>query len=145
MPGKIAVANDHAGLVLKAPLIRLIGAIGWEFENHGTDTAERVDYPDYASCIVQQVASAQARYGLLLCGTGVGMAIAANRSSAIRAVVCSEPFSARMARAHNDANVLCLGARVVTPERGCEILRAFLETDYEGGRHAARVAKLGLP
>jgi ribose 5-phosphate isomerase B len=141
-PGSIIVACDHAGLPLKRELLGALDELGWKAEDLGTNETSSVDYPDYAHQVAQAIASGRHTLGLLVCGSGVGMSIAANRHPGIRAVVCSEPYSAAMARRHNDANVLCLGARVVGGGLGRDILEAFLEQHFEGGRHARRVEKI---
>jgi len=139
---RIAVGADHAGFELKRHLAERLSAAGHEVLDHGTDSAESTDYPDFAHRVAASVASGQAERGLLVCGTGVGMAIGANRHRGVRAVSCSESFTARMSRRHNDANVLCIGSRVVGAAVAEDILEAFLATEFEGGRHARRVAKL---
>jgi len=142
--GSIAVGSDHAGLPLKSEIVAALGELGRTFEDFGTFEPTSVDYPDYAQRVAQAVLAGKHRFGILLCGTGVGISIAANRHAGIRAVVCSEPYSAAMARRHNDANVLCMGARVVGPGLGRDILEAFLAMDFEGGRHQRRVEKIEL-
>lgn len=142
MPDSIVVACDHAGLPLKEELLVALRERGIEVEDLGTHDAASVDYPDYAHRASKLVAEGKHRLGVLICGSGVGMAIAANKHPGIRAVVCSEPYSAAMARRHNDANVLCMGARVVGPGLAMEILEAFLAQAFEGGRHSRRVDKL---
>lgn len=137
-----AVASDHAGLELKRNLITELTRRGREVRDFGTDSGDSCDYPDFAHALAAAIESGEVEAGLLVCGTGVGMSIAANRHAGIRAVVCSEPLSARMSRRHNDANVLCLGARVVGQDTALDILDAFLTAEYEAGRHAKRVAKI---
>ncbi len=139
---RIIVGGDHAGLGLKRALVELLTERGYTVEDIGTHDECATDYPDYARRVASAVANGDAPLGLLVCGTGVGMSIAANRHPGVRAVVCSEPFSASMARKHNDANVLCLGSRVVGAGLASEILDVFLATEFEGGRHARRVAKI---
>ncbi len=141
----VALGADHAGFHLKDALKDRLQRRGHPVRDVGTHGPESVDYPDYAAEVARLLTSGDCSLGLLVCGTGVGMSIAANRFPEVRAVVCSEPYSARMARAHNDANVLCLGARVVGEGLADEILDAFLEASFEGGRHARRVAKLTHP
>jgi ribose 5-phosphate isomerase B len=140
--GKLALGADHAGFALKEQLKPLLAQLGRAFEDLGTHDERSCDYPDFAHAVAGGVAQGRYALGLLVCGTGIGMSIAANRHPGVRAALCSEPFSARMARAHNDANLLCLGARVVGLGLAQEIVRAFLAADFEAGRHAARVAKL---
>lgn len=136
---RYAVGCDHAGLPLKASLVAELEARGHVVLDLGTDSAESVDYPLYATAVSRAVKAGEADNGLLLCGTGLGMALTANRFAGIRAVTVSEPFSARMARRHNDANVLCMGARVVGAGTALEILAAWLGEEFEGGRHQRRV------
>ena len=138
----IGIACDHAGLELKRALSEELARRGIEVRDFGTHSSDSCDYPDFAHALCGAVAKGEIERGVLVCGTGVGMSIAANRHPAIRAVVCSEPLSARMSRRHNDANVLCLGARVVGPDTAVDILEAFLTATYEAGRHARRVAKI---
>lgn len=142
---RYVVGCDHAGLPLKAPLIAELEMRGHEVNNIGTDSADGVDYPRYAAAAAAAVRDGQADRGILICGTGLGMALTANRFDGVRAVTVSEPFSARMARAHNDANVLCIGARVVGPGLAVEILGAWLDQEFEGGRHQARVDMMMRP
>ena len=139
--GRIFVGSDHAGFALKVDLVPALESMGYEVEDIGTRDTESVDYPDFAHEVARKVASG-AGLGILICGTGVGMAMAANRHPGVRAAVVSDTFSARMTRKHNDANVLCLGARVVGPGLAEDIVRAFLDAEYEGGRHARRVDKI---
>ncbi|MEZ4598153.1 MAG: ribose 5-phosphate isomerase B [Chloroflexota bacterium] len=139
---KIAVGADHAGFELKGSLRAMLEAAGHEVVDCGTSSAESVDYPDFAAAVATRVAAGEAERGLLVCGTGVGMAIGANRHRGVRAVAAVDLFTVRLARAHNDANLLALGARIVAPPLAQALLEAFLETPFEGGRHARRVAKL---
>lgn len=143
-PLRLAVASDHAGLPLKLSLAPLLSRMQVDFEDLGTHTEASVDYPDFAHALARAIAERRHQAGILVCGTGLGMSMAANRHGEIRAAVCTDPYSARMARRHNDANVLCLGARVVGVGLAEEIVEAFLCTSFEGGRHAGRVAKLNL-
>ena len=136
---RYAVACDHAGLPLKPVLVAELQAQRHLVQDYGTDSAEPVDYPLYAAKVARAVEEGRADMGLLICGTGTGMALAANKAAAIRAVSVSDCFSARMAREHNDANILCLGARVLGPGAAVEVLRAWLAADFQGGRHARRV------
>ncbi len=142
MSKNIGVASDHAGLELKKLLVAELEKRGLEVTDFGTHTAASCDYPDFAHALASAVEAQTVSRGLLVCGTGVGMSIAANRHPGVRAVVCSEPLSAKMSRKHNDANVLCLGARVIGPDTAVEILDAFLTAEFEGGRHAGRVSKI---
>ena len=139
---RMGVASDHAGLELKRALLTELEKRGIEVQDFGTDSAASCDYPDFAHALANALEAGTVSRGLLVCGTGVGMSIAANRHAGVRAVVCSEPLSAKMSRRHNDANVLCLGARVVGQDTALDILEAFLGAEFEGGRHAGRVAKI---
>jgi ribose 5-phosphate isomerase B len=139
---KVAVASDHAGLGLKKELLAALEARGAERLDLGAYSGESVDYPDFASEVARKVTAGEARFGVLVCGTGIGMSIVANKHHGIRAALCTTEFEARMARAHNDANVLCLGERVVGAGLARSILEAFLETAFEGGRHEKRVKKI---
>ena len=141
--GIIAVAADHAGFELKEILKRQLADWGFEVLDLGTDSMASVDYPDFGRRMAVAIAGGKAGRGLIVCGTGIGISIAANRDPAVRAALCHDVTTARLARAHNDANVLALGARIVGTEVAREALRAFLDTDFEGGRHQGRVAKLG--
>lgn len=142
MTKPIGVASDHAGLELKRQLVAELAQRGIPVQDFGTTTGDSCDYPDFAHAVGYALTRGDVARAILVCGTGVGMSIAANRHAAVRAVVCSEPLSARMARQHNDANVLCIGARVVGLGTAIDILDAFLGASFEGGRHAARVAKI---
>jgi ribose 5-phosphate isomerase B len=141
---KLAIGSDHAGLELKQVLVKELEQRGISLRDYGTDSVASCDYPDFAHALANAIAKGEHERGILVCGTGVGMSIAVNRHRGIRAVVCSEPFSARAARQHNDANVLCLGARVIGVGTALEIVEAFLRSEFEGGRHAGRVAKIEL-
>ena len=135
---KIAIGADHAGYRLKEHLIAH-GLSQHQVLDVGTHSEESTDYPIYAFRVARLVASGEADLGVLICGTGIGMAMAASRVAGIRAALCTTEYMARMARAHNDANVLCLGGRVLGPDQALAILQAFLATQFEGGRHARRV------
>jgi len=139
---KIWLASDHAGLSLRAALQVHLAAQGHDVVDLGPHERASVDYPDFARTACEQVLSAPGGVGVLVCGTGIGMSMAANRIPGIRAALCTSEFEARATRSHNDANVLCLGERVVGVGVALAILDAFLATPFEGGRHAARVAKL---
>ncbi len=138
----IAIASDHAGYDLKALLVPELKSLGFEALDLGTDSRDSVDYPDYADAVARAIEMGRVNRGVIVCGTGLGIAIAANRHRWIRASVCHDATTARLARQHNDANVLALGARVVGFEVARDCLRAFLTTEFEGGRHARRVAKM---
>ena len=139
---RVAVGADHAGYQLKAELVAVLRELGHTVEDLGANGPESVDYPDFGHAVARRLESKEADLGLLVCGTGIGMSMSANRHRGVRAVVCSEPFSARMSREHNDANVLCMGARVVGVGLARDILVAFLDGRFGGGRHVPRVAKI---
>jgi ribose 5-phosphate isomerase B len=140
----IGVGCDHAALDLKRSLVAELERRGLTVRDFGTNSADSCDYPDFAHALAEALERGEIARGLLVCGTGVGMSIAANRHPGVRAVVCSEPLSARMSRQHNDANVLCIGARVIGAGTALDVLDAFLSASFEGGRHAGRVAKINL-
>lgn len=139
----IAIASDHAGFEYKDVLKRQLTEWGFDVLDLGTDSTASVDYPDFGRRLAKAVAEGKVRRGVIVCGTGIGISIAANREPAVRAALCHDVTTARLARMHNDANVLALGARTTGIEVARETLRAFLDTEFEGGRHAGRVAKLG--
>ena len=140
---RVVIGSDHAGFRLKESLKKALADWGHEIDDVGTHTLDSVDYPDFAAAVGYKVAGAGAgTLGVILCGSGIGVSIAANKVKGIRAARCEEPYSAKMARQHNDANVLCMGERVVGAGVAEMTLKLFLETPFEGGRHAARVAKL---
>ncbi len=139
---QLVFGSDHGGFGLKQDLIRMLDGSVHEVIDCGVHSTESVDYPDIAEKVCQQVLQTPGSLGVLLCGTGLGMSMAANKISGIRAALCAETFSARMARMHNDANVLCLGARVIGVELAKEVLDAFLAASFEGGRHEFRVQKI---
>ncbi|HEY8256251.1 MAG TPA: ribose 5-phosphate isomerase B [Gemmatimonadales bacterium] len=138
----IPIGSDHAGFELKERLVTELRARGYEPLDIGTHEPASVDYPDYAHDVAGRVERHEAARGVLLCGTGLGMAYAANRHHGVRAAVAWSPEVARLARSHNDANVLVLPARFVSEGEGVDILRAWLDTEFEGGRHSRRVAKI---
>src|ERR1041385_1005642 len=133
---RIAIGSDHVGYPLKGEIKKYLDELGYTYQDFGTLSAERTDYPLYAKGVTSAVSSGSADLGILICGTGVGMSITANKVKGIRAVVCSEPYSAMLSRQHNNTNVLALGARVVGLELARMILKAWLEAEFEGGRHA---------
>lgn len=140
---RVVIASDHAGVALKTTLRELLHAEGHQVTDLGTHSEESCDYPDYATLAAEHLVRGEADRGVLICGTGVGMAISANKVRGIRAASVSEPVSAALARSHNDANVVCIGARIVGPEMAVEIVRTFLNTPFSNGeRHARRVAKI---
>jgi len=142
MAERVIAGSDHAGLGLRAEVVKTAKACGYEVEDLGPFTSESVDYPDYAVKVAEAVAAGRAKAGILVCGTGIGISMAANKMPGIRAAVCRSEYEARMARAHNDANVLCLGDRVTGHGLGAAIVEVFLATPFEGGRHARRVEKI---
>lgn len=139
---KVALGSDHAGLALKELIKEHLEAKGIQTTDFGTFCENSVDYPDIALPLAEAVASGEPPRGILICGTGIGMAIAANKYPGIRAALCGDSFSARCAREHNDANILSLGARVIGPGPALEIVDAFLESPFQGGRHSNRLEKL---
>ena len=141
-PFTIALGADHAGFALKQAVAAHLRAAGHAVHDFGTASPDRVDYPDYAHPVCTAIIGGTVRFGVLICGTGVGMAIAANRHPEIRCAQAAEATTARLTRAHNDANVLALGGRLIGEEAAFDILRVFLSTPYEGGRHDQRIAKL---
>ena len=142
MADRVIFGSDHAGLALRAEAVKVAQAAGLEAEDLGPFSGESVDYPDYARQVAEAVVAGRARLGVLVCGTGIGMSIAANKVRGVRAAHCTTEFEARMARAHNDANVLSIGARIVAAPLAEEILALFLAAPFEGGRHARRVEKM---
>ena len=143
MPGgAIAVASDHAGFDLKEILKRDLQEAGLEVFDLGTNSSQSVDYPDFGIAMADAVASGKAARGVLVCGTGIGISMAANRNPKVRAALVHDVTSARLSRLHNDANVVAFGQRLIGTETAREALKVFLDTEFEGGRHANRVAKL---
>jgi len=140
---KIAIGSDHAGVDARRRMMEVLRGLGHGVMDLGPAGTESVDYPDYAAAVARAVAAGEADRGVLICGTGIGMSIAANKVRGVRAAAVSDEFAAEMSRRHNDANVLCLGARLSTPEKMERMVRIFLEAAFEGGRHSGRVAKIG--
>jgi len=138
----IVIASDHAGVDLKARIVELIGEIGHDVRDLGPADTTSVDYPDFAHAVARAVETGEAERGILVCGTGIGMSLAANRHPLVRAALCHDAFTAEMARRHNDANVLCIGSRSTGPGVAEQMVRIFLETSFEGGRHRRRVEKI---
>ena len=136
---KIAIGNDHVAVDMKKHIVSYLENKGYTLVNFGTDTAERADYPLYGKAVAEAVASGECDLGILICGTGIGISLAANKVKGIRAAVCSEAYSAALTRRHNNANIIAFGARVVGTATAETIVDAFLEAEFEGGRHAARV------
>lgn len=143
MPTAIAVGSDHAGFEYKQMIASHLSERGYAILDLGTDNTERVDYPDFGKAVGQAVASGSARFGVAVCGSGIGICIAANKVGGIRAATVHDVTSARLAREHNDANVMCVGQRFLGPQVVLDCVDAFLDAEFQGGRHTARVAKLG--
>ena len=139
---KIAIACDHGGYELKCDIIKHLTARGFEICDFGCDSTKSVDYPDYALPASQAVARGECDLGILICGTGIGMSLCANKVKGIRAACCSDTFSARMTRMHNNSNILCFGARVVGLGLATDMVDLFLDTEFEGERHNARIEKM---
>ena len=142
MVNKIIIGSDHAGLSLKLKVIEHLESRGVEVVDVGTHTSDSCNYPDYATALCKKIQSGEAELGILICGTGIGMSMAANKHNGIRAACCSDNFSARMTRMHNNANVLCMGEIVVGAGLACDLADLFIDTEYLGGRHEARVQML---
>lgn len=138
----IAIGNDHTAVELKKEIIGLLEEMGLEYKDFGVNDTTSVDYPLYAYRTARAVSKGECELGIVLCGTGLGVSIAANKVPGARCALCAEPYSALMARQHNDANVLAMGARVIGPELAKMVARTFLEGAFEGGRHARRVEML---
>ena len=136
---KIGIGCDHVGYELKGKVTEHLRELGYEVVDFGTNSSERTDYPIYGEAVARAVVSGACEKGILICGTGIGMSIAANKIPGIRASVCADEFSTRYTRLHNDANVLCLGARVIGSGLALELADIFLETGFEGGRHQRRL------
>ena len=136
---KIAIGNDHAALELKNHIVDYLVKEGHEVVNFGTDTPACTDYPIYGARVAHAVANGECERGVVICGTGIGISISANKVKGIRCALCSEPVSAKLTRQHNDANVLAMGARIIGPAMAEEIVHTFLTTEFEGGRHSRRV------
>ena len=136
---KIAIGNDHTAVELKNHIKEFLENKGYDVTDFGTSSGERTDYPIYGYKVARSVANKEFDFGILICGTGIGISLAANKVKGIRAAVCSEPYSARLTRAHNNANIIAFGARVVGPSMAEMIVEEFLTTEYEGGRHQKRI------
>lgn len=136
----LAIGSDHGGFELKKYIISHLREQGIKVEDYGSYDGSPVDYPEIALKVTSAITSGKAKLGILVCGTGIGMSMAANKVKGIRAAACSETFSAKYTRMHNDANVLCLGGRVIGPGVACELADLFINTPFEGGRHERRVA-----
>jgi ribose 5-phosphate isomerase B len=136
---KVAIGCDHGGLDLKDTVKSVLIELGHEIDDQGCNSSESVDYPNFANAVSSLVKDGNCERGILICGTGIGMSMVANRIPGIRAALCHEMFSARMSREHNDANILCLGARVIGQGLAAEIVRTWMTTDFAGGRHQRRI------
>lgn len=136
----IGIGSDHGGFPLKEEIKKHLDEIGVAYKDYGTDTPESCDYPIYAEAVARAVVSGEVEKGILICGTGIGISIAANKVKGIRAALCGDCYSAEYTRRHNDANILTMGARVTGGGLACKIVDTFLTTEFEGGRHARRVA-----
>ena len=139
---KIAIGSDHAGFKLKEEIKNYLEEKNIEVDDCGTYSDERCAYPDFGHKVGHKVANKDANFGIVICGSGIGISISANKVKNIRAALCSEPVSARLARNHNDANILAMGARLIGPDMAKAIVDAFLKADFEGGRHINRVNKI---
>lgn len=139
---KVAIGSDHGGLQIKEEIKALMDELGIEYEDVGCECTDSVDYPDYALPVCEKVVSNEVDRGILICGTGIGMSIAANKVKGIRCALAHDTFSAKATREHNDTNVLAMGERVVGPGLARDIAKVWLETEFEGGRHARRVDKV---
>ena len=140
----IAIGSDHGGFRLKEEIKNLLTELGREYRDFGTHSPASVDYPDIAASVARSVASGECERGILICGTGIGISIAANKVRGIRAALCGDEFSAQMAREHNDANILALGERVTGPGLARAIVAKWLTSEFAGGRHAQRLCKIGV-
>lgn len=139
---KVAIASDHGGIRIREEIKTLLEEMGLEYEDFGCNCEGSVDYPDYAVPVAERVASGEFDRGILICGTGIGMSISANKVKGIRCALVHDLFSAKMTRLHNNSNVLAMGERVIGPGLAREIARTWLETEFEGGRHAKRIDKI---
>jgi len=141
---KIAIGCDHAGLELKNEIIKLLSGLGIDCIDYGTNTPESVDYPDFGEKVSEAVSSGEIERGILICGTGIGMSIVANKFPGIRASLCNDLFTAQMSRRHNDANVLVIGGKIVGKDLAKEIVKTWVNTPFDGSRHANRLKKITL-
>ncbi|WP_339161089.1 ribose 5-phosphate isomerase B [Siminovitchia sp. FSL H7-0308] len=139
---KVAIASDHGGILIRKEIIKVMEELNIEYEDFGCGDESSVDYPDFAVPVAEKVASGEFDRGILVCGTGIGMSIAANKVKGIRCALVHDVFSARMTRLHNDTNVLAMGERVIGPGLAREIAKVWLETEFEGGRHTRRIQKI---
>lgn len=138
----IAIGSDHAGYLLKADIIKHLKDKGLEVKDFGTNGPESVDYPDFGQAVAEAVSSGECDKGIIICGTGIGISIAANKVPGIRAALCTDSYMAKMTRQHNDANILAIGERVIGPGLALDIIDTWLETEFLGGRHQNRVSKI---
>ncbi len=138
----IVIASDHGGLDMKRAICDLLTQKGVAFKNLGTDSGDSVDYPDYAAKVASAIVSGDAKEGILVCGTGIGMSIAANKFPGIRAALVHDEFTAQMSREHNNANILVMGGRILSEDVGKKLVEIWLDSDYEGGRHQNRLDKI---
>lgn len=138
----IAIGSDHAGYLLKADIIKFVNDKGFEVKDFGTNGPESVDYPDFGQAVAEAVASNECDRGIIICGTGIGISISANKVPGIRAALCTDSYMAKMSRQHNDANILAIGERVVGPGVALDIVETWLDTEFLGGRHQNRVSKI---
>jgi ribose 5-phosphate isomerase B len=136
---KVAIGCDHGGIELKNTVVSVLNKLGHVVDDQGCNSADSVDYPNFARSVSSLVKEGKCQCGILICGTGIGMSMAANRVPGIRAALCNEMFSAKMSREHNDANILCLGARVIGPGLAAEIVRTWMTSEFAGGRHQRRI------
>jgi len=138
----IAIGSDHAGYLLKADIIKFLESKGLEVKDFGTNGPDSVDYPDFGQAVAEAVSNKECEKGIVICGTGIGISIAANKVPGIRAALCTDSYMAKMSRQHNDANILAIGERVVGPGLAYDIIEAWLDTEFLGGRHQSRVSKI---
>jgi ribose 5-phosphate isomerase B len=139
---RVAIASDHGGVHIRQEIAKLLDELKIEYVDFGCDCETSVDYPDYALPVAEKVASGEFDRGILICGTGIGMSISANKVKGIRCALCHDTFSAKYTRAHNDSNILAMGERVIGPGLAREVAEIWLTTEFEGGRHAKRIGKI---
>ena len=142
MTGKFVIASDHGGLELKDAIASYLQGLDIELDDLGTMSDDSVDYPDYGVKVARSVSTGKADKGILICGTGIGMSIVANKFPGIRAALITDEFTAQMSKEHNNANIIVMGGRILTSEQACKMVKIWLETDYEGGRHQRRLDKI---
>jgi ribose 5-phosphate isomerase B len=140
----VAIGSDHAGLDLKTDIVTLLMDLGYDYADYGTNTPQSVDYPDFGEKVAKAVAGGKDERGILICGTGIGMSIVANKFHNIRAALCNDLFSAKMSRLHNDANILVMGGRIIGKDLAKAIVNTWMKTDFESGRHLNRLKKISL-